>query len=131
MTINPTKVTSEEITQYRQKFADKPEALDALDLIVENDGNLVESAGLLALESGIEISRGIPNILDDLALKYRGIICNEAFDDLMAGLLSAAVVTFAASGQIPVAVATPVVIYVARIGVDKFCKSSEEESRNP
>jgi len=131
MITDPTTITPEEITEYRKEFADKPEALYALDIIAEYDGDLVESATLLDSKSGTRDLSDFKNILDSLALECRDAICHEAFDDLMDGLLSAAVATFAATGQIPEAVATPVVIYVARIGVDNFCQSSSEESKNP
>ena len=125
MTTDPTKITDEEIAQYRQQFADYPEALDALDLIAESDGDLKESASLLALETGVSITRKEPNILDELAQKCRQIICDDAFiDDLIGGLLTAGVATLAASGQIPAAVATPVVIYLTKTGVKKWCKSN-------
>jgi hypothetical protein len=125
MTTDPTKVTLEEIARYRDQFADNPEALDALDLIAENDGDLKQAASLLALESGEMIYKSsVPNILDELAQKSRNVICDEAFDELIAGLLGAAVGTLAASGQIPIALATPVVIYLARVGVKKWCEST-------
>ncbi len=124
MTTEPTKISDQEIAQYRQQFADYPEALDALDLIAESDGDLQESASLLALETGVSITRN-RNILDQLAQKCRQIICDDAFiDDLMGGLLTAGVATLAASGQIPAAVATPVVIYLTKTGVKNWCKSN-------
>ncbi len=123
MSTEPTKLSDQEITQYREQFAEYPEALDALDLIAENDGDLKESASLLALEAGVEIVKGVPNILDELAQKSRKAVCDDAFDELMAGLLGAAMGTLAATGQLPKALATSVVIYIARIGVKKFCSS--------
>ncbi len=124
MTTEPTKISDQEIAQYRQQFADYPEALDALDLIAESDGDLQESASLLALETGVSITRN-RNILDELAQKCRQIVCDDAFiDDLMGGLLTAGVATLAASGQIPAAVATPVVIYLTKTGVKNWCKSN-------
>ncbi len=116
MTTEPTKLSDEEITRYQKQFADRPEALDALDLIAENDGDLKKSASLLALEAGVEIVKGVPNILDELAQKCRKAVCDDVFDELMAGLLGAATGTLAATGQLPEALATPVVIYIARIG---------------
>ena len=129
MTTDLTIISPEEIAEYRKEFADKPEALDALDLIAENDGDLLEAATLLASDSATKDLREMSefkNILDSLALKCRYAICHEAFDDLMNGLLGSVVATFTATGQIPEAVATPVVIYVARIGVDNFCESPSE-----
>ncbi|MEL6441789.1 MAG: hypothetical protein AAFQ80_21365 [Cyanobacteria bacterium J06621_8] len=123
---DPTKITSKEISQYRQDFADYPEALDALDLIAESDGDLKESAILLTIETGVSVTREEQNILDELAQKCRQIICDDVFiDELMGGLLTAGVATLAASGQIPAAVATPVVIYLTKTGVKNWCKSNQ------
>ena len=126
MIVDPTKVTPYEITQYREQFADNPEALDALDLIAENDGDLKQAASLLALESGEMISKSVPNVLDELARKCRNIVCDEVFiDELMAGVLTAAVASLTVSGQIPTALATPVVIYLAKRGVKKWCEVNQ------
>lgn len=122
MTTDPKIITPEEIAEYRKQFADKPDALYALDIIAGYHGDLVQAATLLDPESGTRSNS--KNILDSLALECRDAICREAFNDLMNGLLTAAVATFTATGQIPEAVATPVVIYVTRIGVDNFCQSS-------
>jgi len=87
------RLTPEEIQDYRELFKNYPEALDALDLIDESDGDLIESANMLAAEAGIEISSRAGedvNILDKLAQKCRSVICDEDFmDDLMSGLLTA------------------------------------------
>jgi hypothetical protein len=45
-------------------------------------------------------------------------------DDLMSGLLTAGVATLTVSGQIPQAVATPVVIYLTKKGVKIWCQSN-------
>ncbi len=130
MTTDPTKVTLEEIAYYREQFSTYPEALDALDLIEENNGKLLESASLLALESGIVISKKTPNILDELAQKSRKVICDEAFiNELMTGVLTAGVASLTASGQIPAALATPIVIYLAKTGVKKWCESGNGDPK--
>ncbi|MEH2087183.1 hypothetical protein [Nostoc sp.] len=123
-------VTPEEITQFRSQLVDSPEALAALDAIEECKGNLEAAAQLIAVETtDIEVSlRGDSNYLDNLAQKLSKIICEEEFDELMTGVLTAAIATLAASGNIPVALATPVVIYVAKIGVKKFCETAKPES---
>jgi hypothetical protein len=128
MMTDATHLTPDEIQAHRKLFKDYPEALDALDLIDESDGDLIESANLLAAEAGIEISsrKGEDvNILDKLAQKCRSVICDEDFmDDLMSGLLTAGVATLTVSGQIPQAVATPVVIYLTKKGVKIWCQSN-------
>lgn len=132
MTTDPTKATPEEITLYREQFSAYPDALDALDLIEESDGDLKQAASLLVLESGVVISKKVPNILDELAQKSRNIVCDKVFiDELMTGLLTAGVASLTASGQIPAALATPVVIYLAKTGVKKWCESSKEEPKTP
>lgn len=132
MNTDSTQVTPEEIAQYREQFSDYPESLDALDLIEECDGDLKQAASSLALESGIVISKKMPNILDELAQKCRNIVCDEVFiNELMAGVLTAGVTSLTASGQIPAALATPVVIYLAKKGVKKWCESSNGEPKTP
>lgn len=123
-------VTPEEITQFRSQLVDSPEALAALDAIEECKGNLEAAAQLIAVETtDTEVSlRGDSNYLEKLAQKLSKIICQEEFDDLMTGVLTAAIATLAASGNIPVALATPVVIYVAKIGVRQFCGTAKPES---
>lgn len=134
MTTEPTKISDPkkdptEFNDYREKFADYPEALHALDLIADNGGDLEKSASFLALEAGISVTRQGPNILDKLAQRCRPIICDDVFiDELMGGLLTAGVATLAASGQIPAAVATPVVIYLTKTGVKNWCKSNQTKN---
>ncbi|MFN7555387.1 MAG: hypothetical protein ACK5QL_10325 [Microcystis sp.] len=123
---NTTQLTPEEIQHYRQQFKDYPEALDALDLIAETDGDLIKSAGLLAMETGVKIPTRAgeeDNILDKLAKKCRSIVCDDDFiNDLMKDLLTVAVATLAAGGQIPISVATSVVIYLAKKGIKQWCQ---------
>ena len=123
-------VTPEEISQFRSQLADSPEALAALDAIEECKGNLEAAAQLIAVETtDAEVSlKGDSNYLDNLAQKLSKIICQEEFDDLMKEVLTAAIPTLALSGHIPIALATPVVIYVAKIGVKKFCETAKPES---
>lgn len=129
---NMATVTQEEIQQFREQLRDYPEALDALDLIEENEGDLEIAANLLAQEAGVVIVRSKPSILDDLAQKLRDVICDEIFiNDLMGGALTAGVGYLTASGQIPTALATALVIYLAKIGVRKFCQSDDGKPKTP
>jgi hypothetical protein len=123
-------VTPKEIIEFRTQFADNPEALAALDAIEECKGNLEAAAQLIAVETtDEEVSlRADSNYLEKLAQKLSKIICQEEFGELMTGVLTAAIATLAASGNIPVALATPVVIYVAKIGTKKFCEAAKPES---
>lgn len=122
-------VTPEEISQFRSQLADSPEALAALDAIEDCEGNLEAAAQLIAVETtGAEVSlRADANFLEKLAEKLSNIICQEEFDELMTGVLTAAIATLAASGNIPIALATPVVIYVVKIGRRQFCETVKPE----
>jgi hypothetical protein len=123
-------LTPEEITQFRSQLADSQEALAALDAIEECKGNLEAAAQLIAVETtDTEVSlRGDSDYLQKLAQKLSKIICQEEFDELMTGVLTTAIATLAASGNIPVALATPVLIYVAKIGKKQFCETAKPES---
>ncbi len=123
-------VTPEEISQFRSQLADSPEALAALDAIEKCKGNLGAATRLIAIETTeAEVSlRAGSNYLEELAQKLSKIICQEEFDELMTGVLTTAIATLAASGNIPLALATPVLIYVAKIGKKKFCETAKPES---
>ena len=119
-------LTLEEIAQFRRQLSESPDALVAMDAIEECKGNLELATQLVAVETtDIEVSlRGDSNYLEQLAQKLSNIICQEEFDELMTGVLTAAIATLAASGNIPIALATPVVIYVAKIGAKQFCETA-------
>jgi hypothetical protein len=124
-----TRVTPEEIAQFRTQVAGNPEALAALDVIEEGEGDLEYAAQVLALEAGQEKDRAEASWLDNLAKQCRGVICQEEFrDDLLAGVVTALIGYLAASGALPVALATPVAIYAVKVGVKNFCNSTDNKS---
>jgi hypothetical protein len=130
MTTNSITLTSEEIAEYRDKFAGLDDALYAIEIIEASDGDLTNAMNLLAQEYNISITKSHP-ILDDLAQKLRDTICDETFiDDLMTGLLTVAVGSLTATGQIPQAIATPVVIYLTKKGVKTWCNSNSSDANN-
>ena len=127
---DPVKLTPEDIAQYREQFSqnNQKEALYALDIIEAMDGDVANAATMLAPKYNIVVSKSVPNILEELAKKFRNTVCDEEFiDQVMGGLLSAAVASLCATGQIPEALATPIVIYLARKGIQKWCNSDSEE----
>src|SRR4028119_2378585 len=116
-------VTPKEIAQYRFQLADYPEAIAALDVIEECEGNLEDAAVVLAIQEGQEPDRSAKEWLEALTKRCRPIVCQEDFrDDLLAGLVAGAVESLAVSMAIPPGLATPVVIYAVKIGVKNFCK---------
>ncbi|NET86776.1 MAG: hypothetical protein F6K45_01450 [Kamptonema sp. SIO1D9] len=122
------KLSSEDITQYREQFSqqNQKEALYALDVIEAVGGDVTIAANKLASKYGIEVHKSV-NILEELAKKLRNSICDEEFiDKVIAGAINVAVGSLCATGQIPEALAAPLVIYLAKKGIQKWCKSNNE-----
>jgi polyribonucleotide nucleotidyltransferase len=123
-----TTVTQEEIQQFREQLRDYPEAIAALDVIEECEGDLEDAAVVLAIQAGQEPNRS-KKWFEELVKRCRPIVCEENFrDDLLAGLMAGTVESLAASMAIPPGLATPVVIYAVKIGVRNFCKDFRAES---
>ncbi|NES74064.1 MAG: tetratricopeptide repeat protein [Okeania sp. SIO2D1] len=124
-----TTVTLEDIEIFRSQLADYPEALAALDEIEENEGDLEYATQMIALEAGIEISREDGWWLKHLSKRCRNLICKDEFkDDIVAGVTTSLVASLAASGNLPVMLATPLVIYIVKIGIKNFCNATDDES---
>ncbi len=126
MTTNLTKVTPEEIAQYREQFADYPEALAALDEVEVCDYILDDAAEVLAIESGYTIptlGESDQSYLDKLMAKARNVICSKYTGDLLE--LCKDLREFI---PFPGNLATLVAIAVTQMGVDKFCGSSESQT---
>lgn len=124
-----TTVTQEEINQFREQLRYYPEAIAALNVIEECEGNLEDAAVVLAIQEGQEPDRSAKEWLEGLANRCRPVVCQENFkDDLLAGLVAGAVESLAVSMAIPPGLATPVVIYAVKIGVKNFCKDFKAES---
>lgn len=122
------KLTPEEIENFRSQLADYPEALAALDEIEEDEGDLEYATEIIALEAGVEKSKK-KSWLEDLSKRSRNVICQDEFkDDLLAGVVTALIASLAVSGNLPVALATPVAIYIVKIGVKNFCNGIGDES---
>jgi hypothetical protein len=131
MTTNKIIITHEEDRQYRQSFADYPEAVETFDLIQENSGDLLKSASLIAIEYGEIVTKKTSNILDELAHKYRDVICSEVFiNDLIAGLLTTAIQSLLATSQIPIPLAITIVVYLTKTGVKRWCDSGGGNTNN-
>lgn len=130
MTTDAITLSSEEIAEYRDQFAGLDEALYAIKIIEASGGDLSKAVNLLAPKYNVAINKAHP-VLDELAQKFRHIICDETFiDELMTGLLTVAVGSLTATGQIPQAIATPIVIYLTKKGVKTWCNSNSPDSNS-
>ncbi|MBW4570575.1 MAG: hypothetical protein KME31_21900 [Tolypothrix carrinoi HA7290-LM1] len=118
-----TTVTSQEIAQFRSQLADDPKAMEALDLIEDCEGDLEDAAMTLAIKAGQEPERANSEWLDALARKWRAVICQEEFrDNLLDGSVKQMMEHLITMPAFPQILATPVLIYVLKQGVNNFCE---------
>lgn len=120
-----TQVTSEEIAQYRAELADYPQALEALNVIEKCEGNLEDATLVLARRARIEVVRS-PKLLDEYAKQLRYVLCRKEFrEDLLNNSFNVVVAyLFINPPTIPLAMITPVLIYVTKRGLNKWCEDS-------
>jgi hypothetical protein len=123
MDIESTKVTPEEIAQFRAELADNLGAITSLDVIDECDGYLKYAIPLLLMrETGTEPDRSI----GDLLKKCRQFICQEEVrEGLQSGMIAPFIEPISVSAGIPVGVATAIGICAFKLGMKKVCANSE------
>ncbi|MBD3883873.1 hypothetical protein IFO70_19105 [Phormidium tenue FACHB-886] len=122
-----TIVTLAEVAQYRSELADDPNALRALDMIEDCDGDLEDAAIALALQAGQEPDES-DRWLEGLAKRWRSFVCQAGIKDyLMTGAVANGVKLLAAETSIPPTLATPVILYALKTGVEDFCKPLQEK----
>ena len=127
-----TTLTSERIAKLRSELANNPEALEALEVIEEWDGDLADAAESLATRNGIE---GVEDNADlrwftEKLRQIHGYICQPNYQNLrekhLPALLPPIADLFAGSLGFPPGVAgiiaTPFAIYIQDEGMEKFCK---------
>lgn len=120
-------ITSEEIAQYRTELADQPAALRSLDMIEDCDGDLEDAAITLALQAGQEPDES-DRWLEGLAKRWRSFVCQMGMKDyLQTGSVANAVKLLAEETTIPPTLATPVILYTLKTGIEDFCKPLQEK----
>ena len=118
-----TIITPEEIAEFRTQLADYPDALNALLKIEECEGDLEDAAMVLAIKAGQQPEAANSEWLDALAKKCRAVICQEEYrDDLVNGTFAPMMGHLIATKLCPALLVTPVLMYVVRQGVNKFCE---------
>ncbi len=120
-------VTPEEIAQYRSELSADSGALAALDVAEDCEGDLEDAAIALALKAGQEPDQS-DRWLEGFAKRWRAYICQSGFRQSMGtGAIAKGVQLLAAEMAIPSGLATLVLIYIHKTGVDIFCKPLEEK----
>jgi hypothetical protein len=97
--------------------------MEALDLIEDCDGDLEDAAMTLAIRAGQQPERPNSEWLDALARKWRVVICEQEYrEDLLNTSLPKMMEHLKAMPTFPKILATPVLIYVLKQGVNNFCE---------
>lgn len=134
-----TTVTQDEITQVRSALTDNPNAIAALNEIEACEGNLEDAFEVLMVESGAEGEAnrlGFGTSLKQLAQKCRNVICQEEFQeeivdgfsrDVLNVIVPAVAAQLTLMGNLPAVLAIPVVMYVLKRGIRRFCKSADSD----
>ncbi|MEA5570373.1 hypothetical protein [Calothrix sp. UHCC 0171] len=118
-----TTVTSKEIAQFRSQLSEYPLALQALDIIEDCEGDLEDAAMTLAIRVGQQPERANSEWLDTLAKNWRAIICQQDFRSaLQNSSIKEMMEHIKAMPVFPSILATPVLIYVIKQGIDNFCE---------
>lgn len=118
-----TIVTPEEIAQYRSALVDNPEALAALDIIENCEGNLEDAAEVIAIEAGEDEVQS--NLLDKVIQRCRHVVCKEDLKEDVPVMVAAVTEYLVAGSGLPPGLATPFVIFVTKKGLKNFCKSAD------
>ena len=123
----PIIVTLEEINYFRTDLSEYPDALIALDVLEDCEGDLDDAAIALAIQCGQQPDTS-DLWIDGLAKRWRHIICQpelkKPFENGLSGDVLAALTT---NTDLPIKLATPVAIYVIKIGATIFCKPLAEK----
>ncbi|GAA6620898.1 hypothetical protein [Scytonema sp. NUACC26] len=127
-----TKVTAKEIAQFRSQLAEDPIAMETLDLIEDCEGDLEDAAMTLAIRSGQEPEIANSEWLEDLAKRWRSVICQQEFrDDLLNDSISSMLAHLKTMPTFPGMLATPLLMYVLKQGVNNFCEPLDLVTDNP
>ena len=119
-----TIVTSQEIAQFRSLLADYPQALEALDLIEDCEGDLEDAAMTLAIRIGQEPGAENSEWLDSLAKKWRAVICQAEFrEDLVNANFQGIMMYLQQISSFPKLLAAPILMYAFKQGWHDFCQS--------
>ena len=120
-------VTPKEIAQYRSELSADIGALAALDVAEDCEGDLEDAAIALALKAGQEPDQS-DRWLEGFAKRWRAYICQSGFrQSVGTGAIAKGVQLLAAEMAIPSGLATLVLIYIHKMGVDIFCQPLEEK----
>ncbi|WP_448572862.1 hypothetical protein [Trichothermofontia sp.] len=117
-------ITPAEIDDLRSQLADQAQALEALAVIADCEGDLGDAAIVLALRAQQSPEEAGEDWLASLAKRCRPLLCEANVQaDLQANQWSLAFAQVLASQWVPPLLVLPVVLYAVKTGLDRFCPS--------
>ncbi len=120
-------LSAQEIAHYRSELSDDEMALRALDMIEDCEGDLEDAAIALGLQVGQEPDRS-DQWLDGIAKRWRVFLCQTGIkEQLQSNTVANAVALLSQETSLPSLLATPVVLYVVKTGVEEFCRPLQEK----
>ena len=126
-----TSISTQKIALFRSKLSDYPEAMEALEVIEDCEGNLEDATLSLAIQVGQQPDIDNEQWLNTLAKKCRAVICKPNLrQDLENKSYANVIKELAKTPLIPEILATPVIIYVIEEGLDCFCQPLEGKFSN-
>jgi len=116
-------LTSAQIAQYRSALSTVSDALLALDMVEDCEGDLEDAAIALALQVGQEPDRS-DRWLDGLAKRWRVALCDADIQaHIHEGRLATAAQTLVNAVTLPPRLVTLVIIYTHQQGIAEFCQA--------
>jgi len=122
-----TTITTEELAKFRSALQDNDEALEALDIVENCDGNLKESMNII-MSMDKDSYRGDEDWIDfeNMGKELRKIICSPAFESaFIDGSFAVALGYLLADTTHPTIFLVPFMLYVFKIGLERFCQSQQ------
>lgn len=114
-----TTISPDEFGRFRSELANNQEALAALDVIEQCEGNLEDAAQVILLEAGEEEVQS--DLFDKLIRYCRNVACQEDMKEELPVLVAAVTEYLAAGSGFPPGLATPFSIFVIKKTLKKFC----------
>ena len=122
-----TILTPTDLAQFREELTEYPEALAALDVIEDCEGDLEDAAIALAIHVGQEPTTS-EGWLESMAKRWRPVLCRtDLRADLADHRVATAIAQLVTTKALPWELATAVGLYVAKTGAEDFCKPLDEK----
>ncbi|MCS6813463.1 MAG: hypothetical protein NZ772_07815 [Cyanobacteria bacterium] len=121
------QLTPAEIAHYRSAVSDIAEAMTALDMIEDCDGDIEDAAISLAIHAGQQPTTS-DRWLEGFAKRWRALLCRPAMQTiLLEENLAEAFNLLTLETDIPSTLGMPLIIYVLKVGVEDFCHVLKEK----